>query len=304
MTKLRVATAQFELRAELTLSGFLSHVEEVVDAGARAGAELVVLPEMLTAGLVASVRDAQALTVSQLGRVYCDLLPSVHDAYVAHSAALATRKGLWIVTGTNWRKREDGSIANTACLAHPDGRIECQDKLHLTPNEAAAGVVPGDALLVTEIGGIRSAIQICADIEFPELARHLATTAGVELILCPSLTWNRRGAQRVRYGAHARSLENQLFVATSTLVGSCGIPLDGAMHCTGQAVITCPIDRIFGRNDGVLAVARPDDERVTAADLDFDLIAESRMNPEPPGLASIRPDLYAHLASNQEIETR
>jgi predicted amidohydrolase len=140
------------------------------------------------------------------------------------------------------------------------------------------------------------AVLICADIEFPEVARHLAL-AGVEIVLCPSLTWNRRGASRVRYGAHARAMENQVYVVVAPLVGSCGIPRDGAIHGTGTALVASPIDRLFGFNDGV--VVDHDDtgrEGVVFADLDLGLIAASRADPEPPGLANIRPDLYAAIA--------
>ncbi len=166
------------------------------------------------------------------------------------------------------------------------------------------GLTPGDDVLITHIGPARAAVQICADIEFPEINRFLALQ-GVELVLCPSLTWNSRGAHRVRYGAHARAMENQLYVVTAPLVGTSGVPAGGAIHGTGNAMVVCPIDRTLGFDDGVV-VAHPDTrlEGIVAADLDFDLIARSRANPEPPGLSNIRPNLYSRLGASVETSAR
>jgi predicted amidohydrolase len=294
-TELSVAPVQFDLRAEPTLETFLDHVEAVVDDAARAGGEVVVLPELVTTGLLATHPSAEELTVADLGEAYRAVFPQYEEAYAERLRALAQAKGVWIAGGSHWRLADDGSCRNTAFLAAPDGQLHTQDKLHLTPPEKAIGGVGGERVMIGSIGSVRVAILICADIEFPELTRHLVMH-GVELVLCPSLTWNTRGANRIRYSSLARALENQMFVATAPMIGSSGIPRDGALHCKGQAFVACPIDRVFGRNDGVLAVTeRPGVEATTVARLDFDQLAESRANPEPPGLSNIRPELYASL---------
>jgi predicted amidohydrolase len=293
--ELSVAPAQFELRAEPTLDAFLDHVESVVDDAARAGGELVVLPELVTTGLLATHPRAKQLTVAELGDAYRTVFPDHDEAYGEKLRALATGRGVWIAGGSNWRRAEDGTHRNTAFLAHPDGRLDRQDKLHLTPPEKELGTTPGERLMIAQIESVRAAILICADIEFPELARHLARN-GVELVLCPSLTWNTRGSNRVRYSSLVRAFENQLFVAVAPMIGSCGIPADGALHCKGQAFVACPNDRVFGRNDGVLVTTdRTGEEAVALARLDFEQLEQSRANPEPPGLSNIRPELYARL---------
>jgi predicted amidohydrolase len=292
-TELTVAPVQFDLRAEPTLNTFLDHVESAVDGAARSGGEVVVLPELVSTGLLATHPSAGELTVADLGDVYRAVFPHYQEAYAERLRALAREKGVWIAGGSHWRLADDGSCRNTAFLAEPDGGLHTQDKLHLTPPERAIGGIGGERVMIASIGSVRVGILICADIEFPELARHLVMN-GVELVLCPSLTWNTRGANRVRYSSLARALENQIFVAVAPMIGSCGIPREGALHCKGQAFVACPIDRIFGRNDGVLAVTeRPGEEAAVLASLDFDQLAESRANPEPPGLSNMRPDLYA-----------
>jgi len=297
MSTLRVATAQFALRPEPTFEVFRRHLGGVVDDAARAGAELVVLPELVTMGLLASLPDPAGLRVSGVADAYRTVFPDLTDAFAEAVSELAVSHGIWVLGGSHWRRRDDGSCVNTAYLAHPDGTVETQDKLHLTPPEAAIETARGDELLVTTIGPVRAAILICADIQFPELARHLATEEDVKLILCPSLTWNTRGVFRVRYGSHARAVENQIFVATSTIVGTCGVPIDAPLHAKGRAFVAGPIDRVFGANDGVLATTDRDGEALAVAELDFAKLDASRATPEPPGLANLRPDLYRSLAA-------
>jgi len=296
MAALRVAVTQFELRAEPDFTAFAAHVTDVVRRAATDDADLLVLPELAATGLLASRADAEHLTVDDMSDVYKTLFPALTAEWREELRRLAAESGLTILGGSHYRQAADGTFRNTAFLAHPDGRMDDQDKLHLTPQEKAMGTTPGDDVLITDIGPFRVGVQICADVEFPEVCRHLAAE-GVQLVLCPSLTWNRRGAARVRYSSHARALENQLFVAVSPLIGTSGFPRGRAMHGTGRAMVTCPIDRVFGRNDGVLAEASGDREEVVTVVLDLDLIEASRTAPEPPGLANIRPDLYDQLTS-------
>jgi predicted amidohydrolase len=203
-----------------------------------------------------------------------------------------------IVGGSHNRTAEDGSLRNTAYVAHPNGRLELQDKIHLTPQEHTLGVRGGDELLVTKLGPFTAGVLICADIQFPELSRHLVHR-GVDLILCPSLTWNRRGVHRVRTGCQARAIENQLYVVMSPLVGDSGLPSDAPLYAVGRALVTGPVDRTVGVNDGVLAAAETAHEQVIVQTLDHDLLTASRAEPEAPGLALRRLDLYAKLLAEQ-----
>jgi predicted amidohydrolase len=207
---------------------------------------------------------------------------------------MAKEHNIVIAGGSHNRIAEDGSLRNTAFIAHPDGRVESQDKIHLTPQEHSLGARGGNELLVTKIGPFTAGLLICADIQFPELSRYLVHK-GVDLILCPSLTWNRRGVHRVRTGCQARAIENQLYVVLSPLFGSNGIPTDSPMYAVGKALVSGPVDKTVGINDGILAKSESDDEDILFAELDHDLLLASRATPEAPGLALRRLDLYAKL---------
>jgi predicted amidohydrolase len=297
MRPLTVTPVQFELRAERSFDDFANHLRATVIAAA-AGSDVVVLPELVTTGLLASHPDADTLAVADIADAYRSVFPAYTKQFEELVCALAADTDTTLIGGSHYRRTDDGTFRNTAVLAHPDGRLFHQDKLHLTPQETAMGTEPGQDVVITDVDGLRISVQICADIEFPEVSRYLALQ-GVTLIVVPSLTWNRRGAQRVRYGAHARAMENQLCVAVSTLVGSSGYPRGGAIHGTGNCFLAGPIDKTFAANDGVLA-AHPDDrqEGFCCGTVDPELIGRSRAHPEPPGLSTIRPDLYQRLTAD------
>lgn len=294
MSTLRVAAAQFELRSEPSLEAFLTHVEALTRQAVESGAELLVLPELASTGLLGSITD-HTVTTATVSADYWGALAALDGGVRDGLAHLARRYGLTLLGGSH-NRLVDGSLRNTAYLVYPDGRLEAQDKLHLTPPEIAMGTRPGDELLLSRIGPFTAAVLICADIQYPELSRYLAGQ-GVNLILCPSLTWNRRGLNRVRIGGRARAMENQLYVVMSPLVGSSGLPADAPLFTVGSPFIAGPIDRRSGTHDGLVARAETHGEQLLVADLDTATIEASRAHPETPGLALRRPDLYERLAA-------
>jgi len=292
---MRVATTQFQLRAEQSVEAFADHLEALVAKAARGGADVVVFPELVDTGLLGAIRGHE-VTVASLHDDYWNELTEFTPRIVEHFASLASRYGIDVLGGSLMRIDGAGDLKNTAYHAKKDGGLVLQDKIHLTPQEHELGVRGGDSVTVTTIGEHGAGILICADIQFPELSRYIARK-GADLILCPSLTWNRRGVHRVRTGCQARAMENQLFVVMSPLVGHSGLPVDAPMHAVGEAIVAGPVDRTFGVNDGLLARAEETvgHESVLFCDLDFDRLEQSRRTPEAPGVALQRPDVYALL---------
>src|SRR3954453_21710149 len=190
MSSLTVASVQLALRAEPSIEEFVAHVDELVAKAAAGGAEVVLFPELASTGLLASITDHE-VTTATISADYWKVLPAYTDAIVAGLVGMAAAHGVTVIGGSHNRLAPDGTLRNTAYVVHPDGRVETQDKLHLTPQEHQLGAVGGDELLVTRVGPFTAGVLICADIQFPELSRHLVHL-GVDLIFCPSLTWNRR----------------------------------------------------------------------------------------------------------------
>ena len=191
MVALTVASAQFDMRAEPSLAAFLTHMEGLVRTASERGASAILFPELASTGLLGAIEDHE-VTSATITADYWERLPEHTDAIVDGLVSMARAHKIVIIGGSHNRLSDDGSLRNTAYVVHPDGRVETQDKIHLTPQEHALGARGGDELLVTKIGPFTAGVLICADIQFPELARHLVRQ-GVDLIFCPSLTWNRRG---------------------------------------------------------------------------------------------------------------
>ncbi|MEX0158706.1 hypothetical protein MRBLMI11_000751 [Microbacterium sp. LMI11-1-1.1] len=282
------------MRAERDVEQLLEHLDSLVERAADGGAEVILFPELADTGLLGTIGDPQ-VTAASLTEHYWKTLPALTGRIVTALQEMAERHQIDVAGGSLLRIDDDGRLKNTAYLVSRSGTVFTQDKIHLTPQEHQLGMSGGDTVSLVQVGGRTAGMLICADIQFPELSRHLVDQ-GAELILCPSLTWNSRGEYRVRTGCSARAMENQLFVVLSTLVGSSGLPTDAPMHAVGQALVAAPIDRTFGLNDGLLQISGDRrSETVIFADLDFDLLAASRANPEAPGLALRRPDVYSRL---------
>jgi predicted amidohydrolase len=78
----------------------------------------------------------------------------------------------------------------------------------------------------------------------------------------------------VRYCAHARAVENQMYVIHSSTVGS--LPMIPAVSLNyGQAAILTPSDFAFSR-DGILAEGNFNQEMMIIGELNLKTIADSR----------------------------
>jgi predicted amidohydrolase len=73
------------------------------------------------------------------------------------------------------------------------------------------------------------------------------------------------------------------------------------MYAVGRALVTGPVDKISGSNDGIVAQAITDEEEMLIVELDHELLHRSRATPEPPGLGLRRTELYAGLISTPEL---
>jgi predicted amidohydrolase len=185
---------------------------------------------------------------------------------------------------------DDGRYRNRADLFSPSGGHAWQDKLQLTGFEKGTGViVPGDALKVFDIDGVRVGLAICYDAEFP-LPVRAQRDAGARLLLVPSCTDTAAGATRVRVGCMARALENRCFVAQAVTAGlaSWSPALDVN---TGEATLYAPMDVGFPA-DGI--VAQTADTQVWAvADLDIAALettrAASQVGVDRDWMAQLRP---------------
>ncbi len=151
------------------------------------------------------------------------------------------------------------------------------------------GVSPGDRVEVfdTDCGVI--GIQICYDIEFPELSR-IASQKGAQIVFVPFNTDTRHGYLRVRNCAQARCVENHLYVAISGCTGNLPFVENADIHYAQSGIFT-PADAEFAR-DAVAAECNPNVETVIIHDLDFEQLRRHRESGTVQNWNDRRLDLY------------
>ena len=140
MASLIVASVQQELRAEATVEDFLAHLDTLVGRAAGQGAGVVLFPELASTGLLASITD-HAVTTNSVASDYWNVLPTYEDTIVQALQQMSKEHQVVVIGGSHNRRAADGTLRNTAYVVHPDGRVEQQDKIHLTPQEHDLGAV-------------------------------------------------------------------------------------------------------------------------------------------------------------------
>jgi predicted amidohydrolase len=269
MNRIRVASLQYLIRPVESFQQFRDQVEALVETAADYRCRLLVFPEYFT---------TQLLTLGNVRRPIDEQirdLAAQRPEYVELLSGLARQHGMYIAGGTIPEvDGATGKIHNDGYLFNPAGKWGIQGKLHMTRFEREEWNVAARTQLTvfeTELG--RMAIAICYDVQFPEIIRA-AARVGADILLVPSCTDDRRGFLRVRYCAHARAIENQMYVIHSATVGS--LPMVPAVSLNyGQAAILTPSDVRFSR-DGILAEGLPNQESMVFGDLEMDIISEAR----------------------------
>jgi len=280
--KVRIAAVQYLLRRIDDWDGFENHVRFVLKAAAEYKPNFVVLPEIFTSQLL-SFMDTDT-DIKAAVRSLNDFTPRYQELMTE----LARKYNYYLIAGSHPNLR-DGLLYNTAFMFSPKGDVFTQDKIHLTRWERDKwDTAPGNKLHLfhTDYGAI--SILICYDIEFPELARQVCE-AGADILFVPSSTDDRQGFWRVRYCAHARAIENQVYVVMTSTVGN--LPVEGLSMHYGQASILTPSDFGFSR-DGIAAEGVVNMEQVVVADVDLDALTQNRLNGTTIPLYDKRREFY------------
>lgn len=271
MERIRVATLQYFIRPVASFKQFAHQVEALVETAKDYRCRLVVFPEYFSTQLL-TLGDVRRPIVDQIRD-----LANQEDNFIELLAGLARKYGVYIVAGTvpGWDEGRS-EIFNRCHVFGPTGTSGIQSKLHMTRFESEEWhVSSGKKLRIFEADFGKFAVNICYDVEFPEIARA-AAKQGVRMIVVPSCTDDRMGYLRVRYCAQARCIENQIYVVHSGTVGS--LPQVPAISLNyGQAAIYTPCDYPFAR-DGILAEGNANQETIVIGELDFRLIDEARTN--------------------------
>jgi predicted amidohydrolase len=239
----------------------------------EAGADVIVLPELITSGyMFESPEEAAAVAID------------LDHEILAEWGAEAERADV-IVAGGFCERGDDGRIYNSAAVFDASGLRAVYRKLHLWDREKlvfSPGTEP-PPVFDTRLG--RLAVIVCYDLEFPELTRSVAL-AGVQLLLVPTnwpLVPRPAGEHppEVMIGMAAARV-NRMAIACADRLGT-----ERAQEWTGGTTI-------IGADGWVLAESRA--PGLVSAEVDLELALEKRLTDHADAFADRRPELYGALA--------
>ncbi|MFH2009328.1 MAG: bifunctional GNAT family N-acetyltransferase/carbon-nitrogen hydrolase family protein [bacterium] len=289
--RIRVCAAQYPMRRISGWSDLENTVEFFVNSADAYHCHFLLFPEYFAYSMFSAMRGMSLVEMIQA-------LAGMTDRYLETLTRFAKQYNIYIIGGSHPILR-DGQYFNTAHLFTPSGNVYTQDKLHITPVERSEGnIQPGEALRVFDTPLARIAIQVCYDIEFPEVSR-LLTLAGAEVIFVPFYTEEKKAYFRIRHCAQARAVENFVYVVIAGNVGNMRTEVGSFMNYSQSAILT-PSDFSFPER-GIDGEADPNVEAVVISELGISALAQQRHLATVRPLHDRRPDLY-ELRSLARIE--
>ena len=246
----------------------------MAEAALAAGAQVVVLPELITSGYVfESMAEARSVAITPEHGLFGDW------------SALAA-KGSAVVVAGFCEQAPNGGVYNSAAIVDATGVLAVYRKLHLWDTEKNF-FTPGSALppiVDTAVG--RIAVMICYDLEFPELTRTVAL-GGAELLAVPTnwpLVYRPEGERppEVQIGIAAARV-NRMSIACCDRVGT-----ERGQEWTGGTTII---------NESGWVVSTAGDANIASADLDLALARDKVLTPLADAFGDRRPEFYAAVTA-------
>ncbi|TVQ14262.1 MAG: GNAT family N-acetyltransferase [Bacteroidetes bacterium] len=288
----RICLVQYQMRTIRSFDDFAIQCEYFVDVASGYKSDFIMFPEIFTLQLLTIFPKENPGTAARK-------IGEFTEQYLELFSELAIKYNINIIAGSHFTPEGD-KLYNIAYLFKRSGEIGKQYKLHISPNEKKWwGVEPGRKIEVFDTDKGKIAIQVCYDIEFPEVSR-IAVERGARIIFVPFCTDDRQSYLRVKYCAQARCVENQIFVAIAGTVGN--LPhVDNMDIQYAQSGIFTPSDFSFAR-DAIAAESTPNVETVIVNDIDLELLKRHRNRGTVTNWNDRRNDLYRIQAFDMDNE--
>ncbi len=209
--------AVVQLSSQDVVSENLAKAGALVDAAAKAGAELVVLPENFAFMATDTEKRAFAEPLGADGPI---------SRFVV-DAARANRVTL-LAGGFPERSGDAARPFNTAWLVGPNGEtVATYRKIHLFDVDVPGGrsyreseaTTPGVDPVLADVRGVKVGLTICYDLRFPELYRALAQK-GADVLTVPAAFTLQTGKDHWVPLLRARAIENQAYVLAAAQWGT------------------------------------------------------------------------------------
>ncbi|PWE33117.1 hydrolase [Maritimibacter sp. 55A14] len=205
------------------------------------GADMVVCPELFLSGY-------------NIGGAVADRADPCGGPGFQAVAAIAHRHGCAIAFGYPERGA-DGALYNAASVAGPDGTLLANHRKRLNAPGSFEGdwFADGAEQTLFDWGGLRLALLICYEVEFPETVRD-AARAGAQIVLVPTALSDQWPVV-ARKLIPTRAFENGVWLAYANHAGT----EDGLRYLGGSRIVA---------PDGGTAAEAGAQEALIMADLD------------------------------------
>ena len=250
----------------------LAAADRLTREAAKAGAELIVLPEKWPA----LGTPEQTIAAAE----------PFDGPTLQWAKAIARELGVDLVAGSFSERTDSERGRNTSVHVGPDGELRATyRKIHMFDVEVGGRVykeseheAPGEEIVLSETaGGLGLGLTICYDVRFPELYRILAVK-GAEIVTVPAAFTFATTRDHWEVLLRARAIEGQAFVIAANQIGEHA----PGIRSGGRSMIVDPW--------GVVLATAPDTETYVIAELDLERQAEIRRT--LPSLANRRPEAY------------
>jgi len=278
----RLGLVQWQMRHFEDLQDLVNQIEFFVDSVSGYKADFIMFPEFFTTPLMKDYNHLpEEEAIRKLAGYTTAILDKLREFAVSYNVNIVAGSMPFL---------EDGHLYNNSYLCRRDGSSEEYRKIHITPNELSTwGMMGGDVIQTFDTDAGKIGIQICYDVEFPEVSRIMANQ-GLDILFVPFLTDTQNGYNRVRYCSQARAIENECYVAIAGAVGN--LPSVNNMDIQyAQSAVFSPSDFAFPTT-AIISEATPNTEMMLLADVDLDLLKELHHQGSVQNLKDRRNDLY------------
>ena len=224
-------------------------LERLAGALVREPVDLVVCPELFASGY-------------NVGEQLGSRAEAADGPFSRKMAELARTSGTAIVYG--YPERVGATLYNAAsCINRQGQRVASRRKLLLPPGFEAQVFSPGNgSVSVFSIDGVRCAILICYEVEFPEAVRAVAS-AGADVVVVPTALaaqWHSVAHRLIP----TRAFENGVWVLYANHAGE-----ENGLSYLGASCIVAP--------DGTDVARAGDGETLVSARIDLDEVEAARL---------------------------
>lgn len=206
-----------------------SKVEKFVEEGAKAGADVLVFPEMWNVGY--ALKDLERLA-DENGERTKEFFCRLAKQYCVH------------IVGGSVATKKDGHFFNTMYVANRDGDMVAEyDKAHLFKlMDEHVYMSAGEQANVFTIDGVTCGGVICYDLRFPEWIRtHVLR--GANIMFIPA-QWPKKRIDHWQLLLQARAIENQCYVVAVNRVGD-----DPNNDFNGHSMVIAPWGELLLSNE-------------------------------------------------------